>query len=47
MANLRGFAKYVKNGLISLHQTFRLLRQLYWSSFKIKNLGIRHLLLPW
>ena len=42
-----GFAKYLKNSLTDLHQTFRLLKQLCKSSFEIKSLGIGHLLLPW
>ena len=37
--------KNLKNGLTNLHQTLLLLR--HRSSFKIKKLGICHLLLPW
>ena len=45
MAPLRVFAEYFKNRLTNLHQTLRFLRQLYRSSFKIKNLGRRSFVL--
>ena len=41
------FAKYIRNGLTNLHKTLWILRKLYRSSLKIKNLGIGHSLLPW
>ena len=47
MAPLRVFAKYLKNGLVDLHETLSVLRPLYRSSFEIKGLRIGHSLLPW
>ena len=42
-----GFAKYLKNGSVDLHETLWLLRPLYRSSFKITSLRIGLSLLPW
>ena len=40
-----GFAEYLKNNPTDIHQTLRLLKQLYKSSSEIKNLGTDHSLL--
>ena len=44
---LRVFAKYLKNGLVDLHEILWDLEPLYRSSFKIKSLRIGHSMLPW
>ena len=42
-----GFCQISQKRFNRSSPNFLILRQLYMSSFKIQNLGIGHLLLPW
>ena len=42
-----GFTEYLKNDFTLSSLNFVILRQLYKSSFEIKNFHIDHSLLPW